>query len=107
MTRRSSLAGFAGLAAIPLVAVALASCGSSGTSGASGTSATTAAPSAASSPAPATGQPAAVDVGTTGLGSILVNSQGATLYLFAADQGTTSACSGACAQAWPPLLANG
>jgi predicted lipoprotein with Yx(FWY)xxD motif len=95
MIRRTSL--IASLAAIPLVALALAGCGSSGSSGANGTSA----------PTTATGQSATVDVGTTNLGSILVDSQGMTLYLFQADSGTTSACSGACATAWPPLQANG
>jgi predicted lipoprotein with Yx(FWY)xxD motif len=97
MIRRTSLTGIASLAAIPLVALALAGCGSSGTSGASGTSA----------PTTATGQSGAVDVRTTNLGSVLVDSQGMTLYLFQADSGTTSACSGACATAWPPLPANG
>jgi predicted lipoprotein with Yx(FWY)xxD motif len=37
------------------------------------------------------------------LGRILVDSTGHTLYLFKADSGTSSACSGACAVAWPPL----
>jgi predicted lipoprotein with Yx(FWY)xxD motif len=46
-------------------------------------------------------------VGKTGLGTILVDSQGRTLYLFKKDSGTTSACTGACAGAWPPLRANG
>jgi predicted lipoprotein with Yx(FWY)xxD motif len=105
MIRRTSLTGIASLAAIPLVALALAGCGSSGTSGASGTSAPTTA--TGQSAAPATGQSGAVDVGTTNLGSVLVDSQGMTLYLFQADSGTTSACSGACATAWPPLQANG
>jgi predicted lipoprotein with Yx(FWY)xxD motif len=36
-----------------------------------------------------------------------VNSQGLTVYLFKADQGTKSACTGACAAAWPPLLVTG
>jgi predicted lipoprotein with Yx(FWY)xxD motif len=31
---------------------------------------------------------------------------GHTLYLFLADSGTTSACGGACAAAWPPLRTN-
>ena len=44
---------------------------------------------------------------STDLGSVLVDSQGRTLYLFAKDQGTTSACSGACATAWPPLRVSG
>jgi predicted lipoprotein with Yx(FWY)xxD motif len=41
------------------------------------------------------------------LGNILVDSQGRTLYLFQADSGTKSACTGACATAWPPLRASG
>lgn len=45
-----------------------------------------------------------VKTGKTGLGRILVNSQGRSLYLFEADKGTRSACYGACAKFWPPLL---
>jgi predicted lipoprotein with Yx(FWY)xxD motif len=41
------------------------------------------------------------------LGQILVNSQGHTVYLFKADVGTQSACKGACAAAWPPVLTTG
>jgi predicted lipoprotein with Yx(FWY)xxD motif len=41
------------------------------------------------------------------LGTFLVNAQGRTLYLFAADKGTKSACTGACAKAWPPLRTAG
>jgi predicted lipoprotein with Yx(FWY)xxD motif len=50
-----------------------------------------------------TGQSATVDVANTDLGNILVDSQGRTLYLFRADQGTTSECSGECATDWPPI----
>jgi predicted lipoprotein with Yx(FWY)xxD motif len=49
------------------------------------------------------GPPATVKVASGGLGNILVDSQGRTLYLFLKDAGTTSACTGACATAWPPL----
>jgi predicted lipoprotein with Yx(FWY)xxD motif len=95
---RRSLTGIAGLAAVPVVALALASCGSSGSS----SSATTTPPaSTAGSGAPQT----TVDAGSTNLGSILVDSQGRTLYLFLADSGTTSACTGSCATAWPPVRA--
>ncbi len=38
---------------------------------------------------------------------ILVDSSGETLYLFGKDAGGASQCTGACATAWPPLLANG
>ena len=41
------------------------------------------------------------------LGHILVDSKGITLYDFVKDKGTTSACYGACAALWPPLITNG
>jgi|SRR5439155_5256486 len=34
-------------------------------------------------------------------GAILVDGKGRTLYLFEQDNGTTSACTGACASIWP------
>jgi len=37
------------------------------------------------------------------LGNILVDAQGMTLYVFAADTSGTSNCSGACSQNWPAL----
>jgi predicted lipoprotein with Yx(FWY)xxD motif len=61
---------------------------------------------ASASPAPqeaTKAKPATVRVAKTNLGKILVNSKGRTLYLFQADSGTTSACTDACAAAWPPL----
>ena len=52
---------------------------------------------------------AATKVGTasSSLGTILVDSHGRTLYLFAKDKNGKSACSGACAAYWPPLMASG
>jgi predicted lipoprotein with Yx(FWY)xxD motif len=41
------------------------------------------------------------------LGRILVDSHGRTLYVFARDKKGKSACSGACAAYWPPLIASG
>jgi len=46
-----------------------------------------------------------VSTATTSLGRILVDSRGHTLYLFGKDKNGKSACSGACATAWPPLIA--
>jgi len=43
----------------------------------------------------------------TGLGRVIVNGSGRTLYLFEKDKRGHSACSGICATYWPPLLANG
>lgn len=41
------------------------------------------------------------------LGTILVDSEGRTLYDFHKDKGSKSACYEACAGAWPPLLTEG
>ncbi len=41
------------------------------------------------------------------LGKILVDSQGRTLYTFTNDSSGAPTCDGACADAWPPLMANG
>jgi predicted lipoprotein with Yx(FWY)xxD motif len=48
-----------------------------------------------------------VQVRRTGLGKILVDSRGRTLYLFKKDTGGKSRCSASCAVNWPPLLATG
>jgi predicted lipoprotein with Yx(FWY)xxD motif len=94
MTRSRPINFLASAAVIPLVAVAVAACGGGG--------AATAAP-----PKTSTGASATVGVANSSLGSILVDSTGRTVYLFKADVGAKSACAGACATAWPPLLATG
>jgi predicted lipoprotein with Yx(FWY)xxD motif len=38
---------------------------------------------------------------------VLFDGNGRALYLFTKDGRRTSACSGACARAWPPLIAHG
>jgi predicted lipoprotein with Yx(FWY)xxD motif len=81
----------AGVLALAVAPVAFAACGGSSSK------TTTAVPASAES---TTGT---VSVASTRLGKILVDSTGRTLYLFKADSGTRSACSGACATAWPPL----
>jgi predicted lipoprotein with Yx(FWY)xxD motif len=48
-----------------------------------------------------------VGVASSGLGRILVDGRGRTLYLFAKDKHGRSACSGQCAGFWPPLIASG
>jgi predicted lipoprotein with Yx(FWY)xxD motif len=51
--------------------------------------------------------PAKVGLSRSSLGSILVDGQGRTLYLFEKDKRGRSTCGGACAAYWPPLLAHG
>jgi predicted lipoprotein with Yx(FWY)xxD motif len=61
----------------------------------------------ASLAAPSTGTSATVGVQRTNLGRILVDGHGHTLYLFEKDKRGKSSCNGACATAWPPLIASG
>jgi predicted lipoprotein with Yx(FWY)xxD motif len=42
-----------------------------------------------------------------GLGSVLVDSEGMTVYEFTVDEGSTSNCYGGCEAAWPPVMATG
>jgi predicted lipoprotein with Yx(FWY)xxD motif len=66
--------------------------------------AATAMPSAAATPSTA-----GASIGTADLaqGAGLVDGSGRALYLFEADDGTTSTCTGGCAQIWPPALTTG
>ena len=108
MTRSRPISLFAGAVAVPLSAVALAACGGGGAATAAPASAPSRSTSTtATATAPTVTRVASVGVARSGLGSILVDSGGRTLYLFEADSGGRSACSGACAMAWPPLLVTG
>ena len=96
MTLKRSATFLASLAALPLAAFALAGCGGGSSDSASVTL-----------PKTTSGRPATLGVSNSGLGQILVNSTGRSLYLFEKDTGSTSTCLGACATNWPPLRANG
>ena len=98
MTRSISSRFLASATAVALIVVGVAACG--GGSNSSGSTSTT-------TPKAADGTPVTIGVANTGLGKILVDSQGRTLYLFKKDSGGKSACTGACASAWPPLRATG
>ena len=100
MTRRAA----ALLAAAVLAIVALAGCG--GGSSSSSTTGTEAAKTTSTAPAPKPPPPNAeegtvfVSLGSAkGLGEVLVDSEGHTLYAFSGET-----CEGACAKSWPPLL---
>jgi predicted lipoprotein with Yx(FWY)xxD motif len=64
--------------------------------------------SPASSPATSGSSAATVQVATQdvpGLGQVLVNDKGLTLYSFVPDKHSKVTCVGACAAVWPPLMA--
>jgi predicted lipoprotein with Yx(FWY)xxD motif len=98
MRRSRLIASLASAALIPLSALAVAACG--------GDAATASRPASTSTPTAKTAS-ATVDVAKSGLGPILVDSEGRTLYLWQADTEPKSTCSDACATAWPPLLTTG
>lgn len=112
--RRTHLA-IAGLALLAVLVIA--GCGGGGSSSSSGSTSSGGGESAgygyksARSAAATTESgavPAVVKVmNTPDLGKVIVNAEGMTMYDFHKDKGTTSACYGACAQAWPPLLTEG
>ena len=62
---------------------------------------------AASSSASRTGTRALVTLKKTGIGSVLVDSRGRTLYLFEKDRNGVSMCNSACAKFWPRLTSHG
>jgi predicted lipoprotein with Yx(FWY)xxD motif len=100
------------LACAALVAVLLAGCGSSSksSSATTTTTASTAAAASASSTtastqtAATTASAVAVSTKHSKLGMILAaGPKKLTVYMFEADKGGQSACSGACAKVWPPV----
>lgn len=97
------------IAASMLIAMlAIAGCGSSNSSGGGygsgdGSTSTSTTPSEPSGGTTAIVSAAAVPK----LGKIIVDAKGFTLYDFHKDKGGKSACYGACAKVWPPLLSTG
>lgn len=100
-----------GLCLIALLAIAIAGCGGGdGTSEGNSGSRYGGKPASTAEPSPTIAVISTRNVGD--LGTILVDSDGRTLYDFHKDKSTrylatSSACYGACAEAWPPLLTGG
>jgi len=100
------LFSFAGLAVA--AAMVLAACGGSGTSSSSGSGSTPshgAAKPSSSNTSNSSGAASLLSTKTSSLGTFLVDANGRALYLWDADHGSKSTCSGDCAQDWPPLTA--
>jgi predicted lipoprotein with Yx(FWY)xxD motif len=95
----SRVAAGAALAAIGVLAAAC----SSGSSTSATTTASTATHTTTASSANATVRTAQA----TGVGMVLVDSAGRTVYLFTPDKQSSSTCTGACAAAWTPVVVSG
>ena len=89
---------------IGAAALALAACG--GSYGSDESSAAGDGPGGGAT-AGAAADAAPVDEAETGLGTVLVDAEGLTLYGLTDDNNGTSTCDGACADAWPPLTVDG
>ena len=100
MTRklRSRAGTLPALLATAAASLALAACGSSASSSAGSANSRT-----AGSAKPASSHGAIVALRASSAGQVLVDGTGRSLYLWRADKGTHSTCSGSCAANWPPL----
>lgn len=72
----------------------LAACGKSSTSSTG----------SGGSPSTSGASPTVSSATVSGVGKVLVDASGMTLYYYQQDSGGTSACTGSCATAWPPLV---
>jgi predicted lipoprotein with Yx(FWY)xxD motif len=86
--------------AVALLAAAACSSGGSSSGSTSSTSAAAAAPASSTSST-------VITTKTSSGGSFLTNGAGRAVYLFMADSTGKSTCDGACASAWPPVIAAG
>jgi predicted lipoprotein with Yx(FWY)xxD motif len=89
-------------------ALLVAACSSGSSSSSAAPASSSPAGAAASSSASASGSAATIIRTATGSGgTFLVDGSGRAVYLWVKDTGGTSACSGACAGAWPPVTVSG
>ena len=104
---RAHLHGWRAAAVLVFASLLLAACGSS-SNGSTSTTGQTSNPYGAGGSTPtAPSGPAVVMTKTGSAGTYLTDGSGKTLYLFVADTGGKSVCTGACAAAWPPLTTKG
>lgn len=95
-----------GLALAALLALGLlAGCGSSNNDTSSASTATSTAAGGGDSTSES--GPETIKTASASMGTILVDGEGKTLYLFERDRGPHSTCSGACLQNWPAVTTEG
>jgi len=93
-----------------VLVMGVSACGGTTSSGSTPSTPTTA-PTTAPTPTPTTASAFTVQTAQAMVNgkatTILTNAQGLTLYYFTPDTASKTACTGACAQTWPPLLFTG
>lgn len=95
------------LAVIGAVVIAGCGGGSSSSSSSPETSSSESESATTSSEGGGSGEATIATGEVSGLGTVLVDSEGMTVYLFTPDKGTESTCYGGCESAWPPVVAEG
>ena len=93
-------AGIGGAVGVAVLAAACSSTSSTSSTGAASGAAATGGSSASSS---ASGSATVIKTASSSAGTILTDGSGRAVYVWAKDTGKMSACSGACAAAWPPV----
>src|ERR1700759_704979 len=115
-TLRTAEFRVAGLFVVAISAIAVAGCGSSSSSTSSTaaaapapTSSTAATSTTSTTSTTSSGASGSTEIGTAkgSAGTYLTADHGRAVYLWVADTGDKSTCSGACATAWPPVEAKG
>jgi predicted lipoprotein with Yx(FWY)xxD motif len=91
-------AGAGGAAAVAVLAAACASGG--------GSSSAPASPAGSGASGNGSGG-TVITTASTSAGAVLTDGSGRAVYLWVKDTGKTSACTGACASAWPPVTTTG
>jgi predicted lipoprotein with Yx(FWY)xxD motif len=97
----------AGLAVTLGAALLTAACSSSGSSSSSAPATAAAAAGSSSSPASGSGSGLVITTKSGSAGAFLTDGSGRAVYLWTKDAMNSSACSGACAGAWPPVTTTG
>jgi predicted lipoprotein with Yx(FWY)xxD motif len=95
------------IGAAVLVAACSSSSSSSSSSAPASSSPAASAPSGAAASGSASTSATVITTASSSGGTFLVTGSGRAVYLWAKDTGDTSACTGACAGAWPPVTTTG
>jgi predicted lipoprotein with Yx(FWY)xxD motif len=100
-------AGVGGAVGVAMLVAACSSGSSSAAAPAAPASSAAAAPASSAGGASASGGATVITTASSSAGTFLTNGSGRAVYLWVKDTGGTSACTGACAGAWPPVTATG